>query len=68
MVREIKDGVVKGFIANETNVVTKYKLGDAYSFPEKDLLDWTISHPDGTEEGNFVGKYIESLQKPQPTQ
>jgi uncharacterized protein YegJ (DUF2314 family) len=67
-VREIKDGVVKGVIANETNVVTKYKLGDAYSFPEKDLLDWTISHPDGTEEGNFVGKYIESLQKPQPTQ
>ena len=67
-VREIKDGIVKGVIANETNVVTKYKLGDAYSFPEKDLVDWTISHPDGTEEGNFVGKYIESLQKPQPTQ
>jgi len=67
-VREIKDGVVKGVIANETNVITKYKLGDAYSFPEKDLVDWTISHPDGTEEGNFVGKYIESLQKPQPAQ
>lgn len=67
-VKEIKDGVIQGVIANETNVVTKYKLGDAYSFPEKDLVDWTISHPDGTEEGNFVGKYIESLQKPQPTQ
>lgn len=67
-VREIKDGVVKGVIANDPNVVTRYKLGDAYSFPEKDLLDWTISHPDGTEEGNFVGKYIESLEKPQPTQ
>ena len=67
-VREIKDGVVKGTIANDTNVVTKYKLGDAYTLREKDLLDWTISHPDGTEEGNFVGKYIESLQKPQPTQ
>ena len=67
-VREIKDGVVKGVIANETNVITKYKLGDAYSFPEKDLVDWTISHPDGTEEGNFVGKYIESLQKLQPAQ
>ena len=67
-VREIKDGVVKGVIASEMNLVTKYKLGEAYSFAEKDLLDWTISHPDGTEEGNFVGKYIESLQKPQPTQ
>jgi uncharacterized protein YegJ (DUF2314 family) len=67
-VKEIKDGVVKGVIANDLNLITKYKLGDAYSFAEKDLLDWTISHPDGTEEGNFVGKYIESLQKPQPTQ
>jgi uncharacterized protein YegJ (DUF2314 family) len=67
-VREIKDGVIKGVIANETSVVTKYKMGDAYSLPEKDLVDWTISHPDGTEEGNFVGKYIESLQKSQPTQ
>lgn len=67
-VREIKDGVVKGVIASEMNLITKYKLGEAYSFAEKDLLDWTISHPDGTEEGNFVGKYIESLQKPQPTQ
>jgi uncharacterized protein YegJ (DUF2314 family) len=66
-VREIKDGVVKGVIASEMNLVTKYKLGDAYSFAEKDLLDWTISHPDGTEEGNFVGKYVESLQKPQST-
>ena len=67
-VKEIKDGVIKGLIANDLNVLTKYKLGDAYSFPEKDLIDWTISYPDGTEEGNFVGKYIESLQKPQPTQ
>jgi uncharacterized protein YegJ (DUF2314 family) len=67
-VKEIKDGVIKGVIANEVNVVTKFKLGDAYSLPEKDLLDWTISYPDGTEEGNFVGKYIESLQKPQSKQ
>jgi uncharacterized protein YegJ (DUF2314 family) len=66
-VKEIKDGVIRGVIANDIKVVTKYKLGDAYTFAEKDLLDWTISHPDGTEEGNFVGKYIESLQKPQPT-
>ncbi len=45
-VREIKDGVVKGVIASEMNLVTKYQLGDSYSFAEKNLLDWTISHPD----------------------
>jgi len=42
--------------------VTGYKHGDTYSFPEADLLDWTISKPDGTEEGNFVGKFLDTYQ------
>ena len=63
-VREIKDGVVKGRIANEITTVSGYKEGDAYSFPESDLLDWTITKPDGTEEGNFIGKFLDNYQKP----
>ena len=39
-----------------------YRGGDAYSFPETDLIDWTISKPDGTEEGNFVGNFLDSYQ------
>jgi uncharacterized protein YegJ (DUF2314 family) len=62
-VTEIKDGIVKGRIANELTTVTGYKQGDEYTFPESDILDWTITLPDGTEEGNFIGKFLDEYQK-----
>ena len=62
-VSEIKDGTVKGRIANELTTVAGYKQGDEYTFPESDILDWTITRPDGTEEGNFIGKFLDEYQK-----
>ncbi len=31
-----------------------------YSFNEDELLDWLISKPDGSEEGNVVGKFLDT--------
>ncbi|HSS22630.1 MAG TPA: DUF2314 domain-containing protein [Pyrinomonadaceae bacterium] len=59
-VKEIKDGKINGLIANDITMVSGFKLGDKYSFLEADLLDWTIARPDGTEEGNFVGKFLDT--------
>ena len=61
-VKEIKDGRIRGVIASEIHLVSGYREGDAYSLPESDLIDWTISKPDGTEEGNFVGKFLDTYQ------
>ena len=61
-VKEIKDGLIKGLIANEIQTVSGYKHGDTYSLPESDLLDWTVSKPDGTEDGNFVGKFLDTYK------
>ena len=61
-VREIKGGQISGRIWSDINLVSGYKLGDPYTFPESELIDWTISRPDGTEEGNFVGKFLETYQ------
>ena len=61
-VKEIKDGRISGVIASEIRLVKGYQEGDAYSFPESELIDWTISKPDGTEEGNFVGNFLDSYQ------
>ena len=61
-VKEIKDGIIKGVIISDVQLVTKYKYGDAYSFPEAELIDWTISKPDGTEEGNFVGNFLDTYK------
>jgi hypothetical protein len=30
-----------------------------YSFQESELVDWLISRPDGSEEGNVVGKFLD---------
>ena len=61
-VREIKDGRISGVIASEIHLVSGYKEGDSYSFPESEVIDWTISKPDGTEEGNFVGNFLDTYQ------
>jgi hypothetical protein len=61
-VQEIKDGIIKGLIASDIETVSGYKAGDKYSFPESELLDWTVSKPDGTEEGNFVGKFLDTYK------
>ena len=61
-VKEINDGKVKGLIANDIGTVSGYALGDSYTFPESELLDWTISKPDGIEEGNFVGKFLDTYK------
>lgn len=61
-VKEIKDGIVKGLIASDIQLVSGYKMGDVYAFRESELIDWTISKPDGTEEGNFVGNFLDTYQ------
>ncbi len=64
-VREIKDDKISGLIRSDIQLVSGYKYGDSYTFPDSELIDWTISRPDGTEEGNFVGKFLDTY-KPGP--
>jgi uncharacterized protein YegJ (DUF2314 family) len=54
---------IRGTIANDLNVVKKFKRGQSIEFDEASVLDWTISKADGTEEGNFIGKFLDSQQK-----
>jgi hypothetical protein len=61
-VHEISDSVIGGLIWSEIGVVEGYALGQPYSFEESKLLDWLIAHPDGSEEGNFVGKFLDSYE------
>ncbi|HEY3112833.1 MAG TPA: DUF2314 domain-containing protein [Gemmatimonadaceae bacterium] len=63
-VESIHDGRITGKIWNDVDIVRGYRLGDRYSFPESELRDWLIIKPDGTEEGNFVGKFLESYEPP----
>ncbi len=61
-VREIREGQISGVVANEIRFISGYRKGDPYSFPESELIDWTITKPEGAEEGNFVGNFLETFQ------
>ncbi len=41
-VKEIKDGTITGIISSDIETVAGFKLRDSYSFPESELMDWTI--------------------------
>ena len=65
-VAAIQDGRITGRIASDILGVKGFKSGDPFSFQESDLVDWLITHPDGTEEGNVVGKFLDEWQKTRP--
>ncbi len=45
----------------DLQIIRTHKFGDAYSFREDDLMDWTIARPDG-EEGYVVGKFLDTYR------
>lgn len=59
---QIKNGTVTGHLATHTKQPVGYNFGDQISFPESQVMDWTIVHADGTEEGNVVGKFMDTYQ------
>ena len=61
-VERINGDKITGLIWNDVNRVSGFKHGDHYTFSEAELLDWLISKPDGTEEGNFVGKFLDTYK------
>jgi hypothetical protein len=58
--QQIKGGTVVGHLATHTKQPVGYDFGDHISFPESEVIDWTIVRPDGTEEGNVVGKFLDT--------
>lgn len=65
MVQRIEGNKITGRIDSDVRAVTGYKTGDSYTLPESDLIDWVIVRPDGSEEGNAVGKFLDTWQSQQ---
>jgi uncharacterized protein YegJ (DUF2314 family) len=58
-VEKIEGGQITGTISNELLLVKNYKTGQRITFPESKIDNWLILRPDGTEEGNVVGKFLD---------
>ena len=64
VVEQIKNGTIHGYINNNLDLLTNYKNGQRIEFPESDVRNWLILRPDGTEEGNDVGRFLEHWKPP----
>ena len=61
-VKKIDNDLVTGIIASKVDTVSGYRLGQAISFPETEVVDWTIANADGTQEGNVVGRFLATYE------
>lgn len=53
------DDQIEGTLNSEVKL-NNYKRGEPLLVLEKDVVDWTILRPDGSEEGNVVGKFLDT--------
>lgn len=64
----VVDSIVRnqivGRIWSDIGTVRGFFRGQSYTFPEADLIDWMVARPDGTEEGNVVGVFIDTYKPP----
>ena len=64
VVDSIRGDRVIGRIRSQVQLVRKYRYGQPYGVPAKEIMDWLIAKPDGSEEGNFVGRFLDTYQPP----
>jgi hypothetical protein len=63
LVDGIEGGMIAGRISSQLMTVRGYRDGGFVRVSEAEVLDWVISKPDGSEDGNFVGKYLDTLSE-----
>jgi hypothetical protein len=64
IVDAIKSGKVNGRINNKPLSLTKYRLGDRVTFAESRIMNWVVVRPDGSEEANELGNFIDHWKPP----
>jgi len=57
-------GRIVGRIWSPVQLVRGYVYRQRVTFDVAELVDWMIARPDGTEEGNEVGKFLDTYRPP----
>lgn len=61
-VAEIHGSILSGSLANEVLLLDGFEVGESIAVDESSILDWLIASPDGSEEGNLVGKFLDTYR------
>jgi hypothetical protein len=62
-VDEIDKDQIRGRIWNDVKVLKSLSFRAPMELPEDAISDWLITQPDGSEDGNIIGKYIDTLEQ-----
>ena len=62
-VDDISDGGVSGRLWTDVQVVQGFRFGDRFLVDEAAISDWLITKPDGSEDGNLIGKHLDTLEQ-----
>lgn len=62
-VDEIAKDHIRGRIWNDVKIVKSLSFRAPIEIPEDAISDWLITKPDGSEDGNIVGKYLDTLEQ-----
>src|SRR5262249_27161858 len=54
-----------GELANDGELITKYKLGERITFTESDVVDWMYRDSSGTVHGNFTACALLTHEDPE---
>jgi hypothetical protein len=55
---------IAGRIWSPVQLVRGYSYRQPYTFAVTELVDWMVARPDGSEEGNAVGKFMDTYVPP----
>jgi hypothetical protein len=55
---------IAGRVWSPVQLVHGYTYRQPYTFAVAELVDWMIARPDGSEEGNEVGKFMDTYVPP----
>ena len=55
---------IAGRLWSQIDLVRGFRLRQPYVTTEREIVDWLIAKPDGTEEGNIVGKFLDTYRPP----
>ena len=61
-VKKIDGTKISATVASEILSLKKVRNGDPVALEESEIIDWLIAKPDGSEEGNVVGKFLDTYQ------
>jgi len=62
-VEGVDAGTITGRISSEPSIVHGFHLNDGYRVAQTEILDWLVTMADGSEKGNFVGRFESTLPR-----